>query len=208
MARTTGPLFSLDASGSVGGAITFSKWKGRNYVRRRIIPSNPKSGAQVGRRAMFAFLSKAWTDLTAPEQASWQTIADQVVASPFNAYIKANMKRWHNFFTPTQDDPAGEAGSGSDNDLTAAVWEHNRIKLTASGTALAEAWGYAIFAETTESVTAAVGNCVLVVPDTTIASHSHYWTPHTGIIGADWFFVTINFSDDGAKETQGSEQAT
>ena len=33
MAKTTGPLFSMDASGKFGGALVFGKWKGRNVVR-------------------------------------------------------------------------------------------------------------------------------------------------------------------------------
>ena len=46
MVKLGGPALSLDASGTVGGILTFSKWKGRPYVRTRVIPSNPKSGAK------------------------------------------------------------------------------------------------------------------------------------------------------------------
>ena len=46
MAKVTGPLFSLDASGSYGGAMVFAKWKGRAYVRQLVIPANPQTLAQ------------------------------------------------------------------------------------------------------------------------------------------------------------------
>jgi hypothetical protein len=46
MAKLTGPLFSLDASGKYGGAIVFSKWKGRNYARQLVTPANPQSADQ------------------------------------------------------------------------------------------------------------------------------------------------------------------
>ena len=46
MAKTTGPLFSLTASGTVGKTITYSNWKGRPYVRRRVIPLNPMNANQ------------------------------------------------------------------------------------------------------------------------------------------------------------------
>lgn len=46
MAKVTSPLMSLDASGTVADALVFSKWKGRNYVRQHVIPSNPQSTAQ------------------------------------------------------------------------------------------------------------------------------------------------------------------
>ena len=46
MAKVTGPLMSLDASGTVAGTVVFSKWHGRNYVRQRVIPQNPRSEDQ------------------------------------------------------------------------------------------------------------------------------------------------------------------
>ncbi len=47
---------SLDASGTVAGTITFSKWKGRNYVRQRVTPANPQSEMQRTYRASMAGL--------------------------------------------------------------------------------------------------------------------------------------------------------
>lgn len=46
MAKVSGPLFSLEASGSYGGALTFAKWKGRQYCRQLVIPANPNSADQ------------------------------------------------------------------------------------------------------------------------------------------------------------------
>lgn len=204
MALVNGPLFSLDASGTIGDAITFSKWKGRPYVRERVIPSNPKTGAQVGRRAMFSFLCGAWAALDAAEKATWQDIADALVASPFNAYVSENMKSWHNFISPTQETPAAAANNGSDNVLTAAAWEENRIKMTISGAALSEAWGIAIFASLTGTYDPSVGNCILVLPDTTIAEHFVYWTPPSV---TTWYLDTVTFGDDGTQETEGGEQS-
>jgi len=50
MAKATGPLFSLEASGTVGKTITYSHWKGRPYVRRRVIPINVYEADQVKAR--------------------------------------------------------------------------------------------------------------------------------------------------------------
>lgn len=50
MAKVSGPLFSMEASGSYGGAITFAKWKGRQYSRQLVIPSNPHSADQEAAR--------------------------------------------------------------------------------------------------------------------------------------------------------------
>lgn len=202
MVKVFGPAMSLDASGSLANTITFSKWKGRNYVRERVIPSNPKSGAQTGRRAMFKFLTQNWAALSAGEKSSWQTLADELVASPFNAYIKYNMMLWHNFLTPTQDAGYERLNNGSDRTLSAAVWEENRIKISSTATAAAEQWGLIIFASTSTPITEAVGNAIIVGLDLGVGQIDWFWTPPTV---TTWYFDSIAFSDDGIAEAAGGE---
>lgn len=203
MALVNGPLFSLDASGTIGDTITFAKWKGRNYVRERVIPSNPKSGAQTGRRCMFKFLTQAWSSIAAGDQATFQDLADDIVASPFNAYLRINMQDWHNFLTPSEALARARSNTPSDNALTAAVWEENRIKLSLAGSALGDNWGIVVFAKEAGAVTPAVGNAIIADPDLTIAAHDIFWTPPTV---ATWHFDTIAFADDGAQAAAGGGQ--
>lgn len=47
MAKVTGPLMSMDASGAFGGTLVFGKWKGRNTVRQLVTPSNPQTAGQT-----------------------------------------------------------------------------------------------------------------------------------------------------------------
>ena len=54
MANVIGPLLSLGARKSVGGALTFANWKGLNTVRIKSSPSNPKTTSQMAGRAYFA----------------------------------------------------------------------------------------------------------------------------------------------------------
>lgn len=61
MAITTGPLFSLEASGTVGKTVTYSHWKGRSYVRRRVIPLNPFSADQVAARNRIRTMAEGMT---------------------------------------------------------------------------------------------------------------------------------------------------
>lgn len=204
MVKVYGPMMSLDASGTLGDAITFSKWKGRNYVRERVIPSNPRSGAQTGRRAMFKFLTQLWDAIATADKSTWQDLADELVASKFNAYLHANMKEWHNFIPPRQSTPPTRTGTPSDNALTAAAWEENRIKLTLAGTALGDNWGIILFATTGVAFTPAVGNAILVEVDNTIASHDVFWTPPEV---TTWYFNSIAFSDDGVKAAAGGEES-
>jgi len=203
MVKVYGPMMSLDASGTLGNAVTFSKWKGRNYVRERVIPANPKSGPQVGRRVMFGWLSEQWDGLSDANKATWQDLADQLVALPFNAYLGHNMERWHNFKPPTMAYPATETGTPATSDLDSAGWEENRIKILKINVAVADGWGYIICASDSTPVTPAVHLLKLVVIDDSVNPVTCYWTPPTR---TTWYFRGHGFTDDGVLGAVGSEQ--
>lgn len=147
MVKVYGPGFSLDASGTIGDAIVFSKWKGRNYIRERVIPANPKSGAQVGFRAMFAFLAEQWQNQATIDQATYDNLAEQLKASPFNAWMRANQRRFRNFYGPSQAYPAAEDDAvgvpdGSGFNVTAGV---SSIIAACTLDTLNQNWGLLIF---------------------------------------------------------------
>ena len=56
MARVTGPLMSMEASGTIGKSLTFANWVGRQYVRRWTRPSNPQTADQMGQRNAFSVI--------------------------------------------------------------------------------------------------------------------------------------------------------
>lgn len=70
MAKVTGPLMSLDASGTVGNTAVFSKWKGRNYVRLRVTPMNPQSQGQADSRSRVGAIGKALSFVLYPTAAN------------------------------------------------------------------------------------------------------------------------------------------
>lgn len=61
MSKVSAPFLSLDASGTVASTLTASKWKGRNYMRLRIIPANPQTSGQQAVRSILGTLAKACT---------------------------------------------------------------------------------------------------------------------------------------------------
>jgi hypothetical protein len=126
MARVTGPLMSVDASGTYGKALVFSHWKGRNYVRERVVPSNPKSAKQTGVRAMMSFLAKYAHAHKTAIIAAWATEAAAKLISECNAFISANMANWQCNFAPIQepaDTRAATASAISTQTLTGGVAE-------------------------------------------------------------------------------------
>jgi hypothetical protein len=102
MARTTGPLFSADATGTVGKLVTHSHWKGRTYAKRSSVPTNPNSPLQVSVRALMAFLNEAWNGfaMTQANKDSWNALAARDRTTPLNAYLAHNLQRWNEFKGP------------------------------------------------------------------------------------------------------------
>jgi len=92
MAKVTGPLFSFDASGTVGNAVTFSKWKGRSIVKRKATPSNPKTSPQVGIRASFAGCIAAYKALTTGNQSLWKLVGQAAQTTGLNAMVKRGQR--------------------------------------------------------------------------------------------------------------------
>lgn len=90
MALVKLPMMGLDASGALGKGIVFSKWKGRNYVRKLVKPSNPKSGLQTGMRAAITFMSKNYAALSATIKGRWLAQFKKKAITGLNSQIKFN----------------------------------------------------------------------------------------------------------------------
>jgi hypothetical protein len=92
MAKVTGPLFSLDARATVGKAITYSYWRGVNYVRARVVPKNPNSSLQQAIRLLVKDASEKWRAETSPVDSAYKGAYDAFAEgkpfSGFNAYMK------------------------------------------------------------------------------------------------------------------------
>lgn len=59
MAKVTGPLFSISASGKIADSMVHFPWKGRAIVRKWLKPSNPQTANQGNRRVMLGGLGRA-----------------------------------------------------------------------------------------------------------------------------------------------------
>ncbi len=90
MAKPTGPLLSLGASGTLAKTMVFSKWKGRPYVRRHVIPANPQTAAQTLTRNTFAWCSGVWKNAGALTRAPWDLLASGQVLTGRNAFMGRN----------------------------------------------------------------------------------------------------------------------
>lgn len=195
MVKVYGPMFSLAASGTIGDAATFSSWKGRGYVRERVIPANPKSGPQTGMRSMLSFLSKQWASLTSAEQATWDDRAKASVISNFNAFTSYNQTRWRSYKGPSKEDPAAEASTPAAAPTTTPTGGIRQVQLSIADGSPAPDWGYIIHRSGTTGFTPAYSNCVAVIPKT--ATPTVYID--TPLTAGTYYYRIQGFNDDGIK---------
>lgn len=80
MAKVTGPLMSMDASGAFGGTLVFGKWKGRPTVRQLVTPSNPQTANQMAARNRVRLTGVAQHQVNISTQVkTGQTLTEQAL---------------------------------------------------------------------------------------------------------------------------------
>lgn len=87
MAKPTAPLLSFDASGTIAKTQVYSRWKGRSYVRRHVIPANPNTTAQQATRNVFSTSSAIWKQGPSLLTEVWNLFATGQVLTGRNAFI-------------------------------------------------------------------------------------------------------------------------
>lgn len=148
MVKTTGPALSLDALGSIGKAIAFSKTKGRSYLKYAKRPRDPKSSPQLGMRSMFAFTSAEWKDLSAGQQASYDDLAAAAQITAFNAYKRYNQERWTRYAMPAQVYPASESAQPAVIAFASHVVRNRLVTFTAFPSIAGINWGLILYRST------------------------------------------------------------
>lgn len=93
MARVSGALLSLTASGTIADTLTYATWKGLPYARTRVIPANPRSVSQTSTRDVFAYLQSLYKRMPAIGAEPWIASAIGNPFTPINSIIHQNLSR-------------------------------------------------------------------------------------------------------------------
>lgn len=94
MAKVTGPLFSMSASGTLGDAITFASWKGTPYCKKWFIPENPQTAKQVNVRTAFTLSVAKWQELPQGQKDAYEAGAEGTGMSGFDLAMKRMMNEY------------------------------------------------------------------------------------------------------------------
>lgn len=90
MAEVKLPSYLSSVSGSIGD-ITFFTCYDREYIHRRVTPSNPNTEAQVRIRRSFAGAVRSWQSLPDDEKLKYNKKARRLPMSGYNLYIQKYM---------------------------------------------------------------------------------------------------------------------
>jgi hypothetical protein len=79
MAKITGPLMSISATGKLANSLIFSGWKGLNVVRQWLAPANPQTTRQAWFRTMLAGTGKAVGKIETDGEIAAQLISQNLI---------------------------------------------------------------------------------------------------------------------------------
>ncbi len=91
MAKTVAPLLSFDARGKIADTQVYSNWRGVPYVRRYVVPGNPKTTGQVLTRDVFRNLDLRWKQGPTLMRAPWDRFAVGQKFVGRNSYLGKNI---------------------------------------------------------------------------------------------------------------------
>lgn len=183
MARVKGPLMSMDASGSLGGVIVFSKNKGRKYVRELVIPSNPQSDLQTGMRSMMKFVTQIYASLSALIKTHWTDagLADNINGLP--AMVRSNQGRARINLGALQDPTLAPGAVEAAPTAVVATAQTKGVGLTWVDSAGADDWCTLVYSNLATGFTPAIGDLIAILP----AGVQTY--TDTGLdTGVPWFY--------------------
>lgn len=123
MAKVTGPLFSVSASGTIGKAFTFSIWKGIQYVREWFTPANPQTAKQVNIRTALTLMVAYWQTQSEASKDAWGAAASGFQMSGYNYFMKKGLAEYDDQLT-IDVTPTGVSHTGSPPD---DVWTWSSV---------------------------------------------------------------------------------
>jgi hypothetical protein len=91
MSKVTAPLLSFSGSGQIAKTQVYSEWKGIPYVRRYVVPANPRSTEQTSTRNVFSWLNFVWRIAGADFIAPWTAAVQGRPMINRNLWIKQNL---------------------------------------------------------------------------------------------------------------------
>jgi hypothetical protein len=181
-------------SGKTGGIVA-GVWKGVQYVRRYVIPANPKSAAQVLVRNAMAMMPGMYRSLIASVKAWNKTYGSKVAMTAFNVMTKYSRKAYQagtamQFSPPNSKVPvlitfAAATGAGAAGTI-AITWASSVVTGFTKVVCMAiKHTAGQVYESATDTVLESVHSITLaaLTPGTSYDCYAALYNPTTGEIG-------------------------
>lgn len=140
MSRITAPLLSFGASGQIAKTQVYSTWKGRPYVRRYAIPSNPRTTDQTLTRDTFKWLNAVWRFMPSTAVSAWTAYGNASRFTNRNGFIKANLSNLRSASALTDFVFSPAAAGGLAVGAAVATAGANQISVAITAPSLPTGW--------------------------------------------------------------------
>lgn len=140
MARTTGPLASLSAAGTLIPGVTFRRRGGLTIIERTPYHAVKPTQASIANQTIIKCLTGWWHSKIDPLSFGWGAAVPSFGKTPYHAFLKYNLKRiWANL-SPSDVFPASVFVHGG-NATSFWHWESkNHVRFTVYSNSSAPRW--------------------------------------------------------------------
>ncbi|GAJ20721.1 unnamed protein product, partial [marine sediment metagenome] len=90
MSKPKTPLLSFRARGTIADSVTFQKRGQLTIARKKPIPKDPKSPAQLARRQVYRDAVAAWHALSPEEKEAWRGVCPGLTA--YQCFMRSELK--------------------------------------------------------------------------------------------------------------------
>ncbi len=104
MSKTTAPLLSFGANGQLAKTSVYASWKGIPYVRRYVVPANPRTNKQMVTRLLFSKLQSMWLLMPSDGKDPFTANASGRPYTAANKFTSINVKGIDTSAPPTDMD--------------------------------------------------------------------------------------------------------
>lgn len=91
MSKVRGPLLSMRAAGQIGTSQVYATWRGVPYVRQYVVPSNPRTTAQLQVRSPFRWLQDAYRSIPGALAAVYEAYTEGRPMIARNGWTRVNL---------------------------------------------------------------------------------------------------------------------
>ncbi|MBA7583576.1 hypothetical protein ES708_25522 [subsurface metagenome] len=118
MAKPKNPLLSLGARGTIADTLTFQKRGRGHFARKKPVPKDPRSPAQLAWRQLYRDTVAVWNALTPEEQQAWRGVCPGLTA--YQCFMRSELK-----FKPPEFTLFEYYNTGDDNHSSfyGAIWQ-------------------------------------------------------------------------------------